>query len=231
MLIPNHPQDERLSALASGDPEAVAEATLSAHVAECQRCAAVVDDLRVLTSSLAALPDLRPHRPLRLLPEVVEAPSRADRLGGWARRFFAPALTAGAALAMVGLVGTTAPALNGMAASGGAAPEELSAQDAGAGDGGGGAAQSAAPGAAGAESAPSADAYAGAVDAASPTSGRLSLDGDDTENAARATDQPTAMTAQPSPADGSPWPIVLVSGLAVMLAAALLRWVLVPRAG
>ena len=35
MLIPNHPHDERLSALASGDPEAVADSALSEHVASC----------------------------------------------------------------------------------------------------------------------------------------------------------------------------------------------------
>ena len=41
-------------------------------------------------------------------------PTRVDALGGWARRFFAPMLTAGAAIAIVGLVGTTAPSLSGM---------------------------------------------------------------------------------------------------------------------
>ena len=33
------------------------------------------------------------------------------------------------------------------------------------------------------------------------------------------------------PAERSPWPMVLFTGIALMVAAALLRWVLVPRAG
>ena len=116
MLIPNHPHDERLSALASGDPEAVADSVLSEHVASCHRCTDTVAELGALRASLAELPDLRPHRPLQLVPPVTEpSPSRVDGVGGWARRFFAPVLTAGAALAMVGLVGTTAPLLGGMA--------------------------------------------------------------------------------------------------------------------
>jgi hypothetical protein len=33
------------------------------------------------------------------------------------------------------------------------------------------------------------------------------------------------------PAERSPWPMVLFSGVALMVGAALLRWILVPRAG
>ena len=126
MLIPNHPLDERLSALASGDPDAVADAALSEHVASCVRCTDTIAELRALRASLAELPDLRPHRPLQLLPPVADPESsRADRVGGWARRLFAPALTAGAALALVGLVGTTVPILGGGQA--GSAPLEMAA--------------------------------------------------------------------------------------------------------
>jgi hypothetical protein len=33
------------------------------------------------------------------------------------------------------------------------------------------------------------------------------------------------------PAERSPWPMVLFTGVALMLGAALLRWIVVPRAG
>ena len=70
MLIPNHPHDERLSALASGDPEAVADSALSEHVASCVRCTDTVAELGALRAALAEMPDLQPHRPLQLLPPV-----------------------------------------------------------------------------------------------------------------------------------------------------------------
>ncbi|MCA1587800.1 MAG: zf-HC2 domain-containing protein, partial [Chloroflexi bacterium] len=94
MLNQGHPDDERLSALAAGDADATEDATLRAHVTSCDRCADAVRELGVLRAALADLPDIAPHRPLRLLPPVeADAPSPADRLGLWARRLFAPALT------------------------------------------------------------------------------------------------------------------------------------------
>src|SRR5688500_14731095 len=114
MLIPNHPDDERLSALASHETDAVRDATLTAHVTACERCTGLVNELGALRAALSDLPDLAPSRPLRLLPPVEDVASPAgDRLGGWARRFFAPILASGAALALVGTIGTTAPALTG----------------------------------------------------------------------------------------------------------------------
>ncbi len=107
MLIPNHPDDERLSALASRDADATADAGMTAHVASCIRCTELVDELGALRLSLADLPDLKPSRPLQLVP-LVEADHAVDRLGGWARRFFAPVLVSGAALVLVGVVGTAA---------------------------------------------------------------------------------------------------------------------------
>ena len=83
MLIPNHPDDERLSALASGDTDATADASLTGHVSSCIRCTDLVNELGALRASLADLPDLVPHRPLRLLPDVDAAPSGVDRVGGW----------------------------------------------------------------------------------------------------------------------------------------------------
>lgn len=227
MLNSNHPDDERLSALASGDADATADASLAAHVSTCGRCTALVDELGALRAALADLPDLQPSRPLRLLPAADDAPDRADRLGGWARRFFAPVLSAGAALAMVGLVGTAAPGLSGMAQSGAgqgdSAPSTLSV---------------------GADSAASAAAAPAGGDQASPE--RAAEDGDSFLEAAESPasdaldDRETSAYGESDerlddlaqlPAERSPWPMVLFTGLALMAAAALLRWILVPRAG
>lgn len=220
MLIPNHPDDERLSALASGDPEAIADSALSEHIASCVRCTETVAELGALRASLAELPDLQPHRPLRLLPPVDEpAPSRVDAVGGWARRFFAPMLTAGAALALVGLVGTTVPIL-GNGASGAAAQSEAATVN-------------------------SADReQAEATDDANVNAPEAAGAG------AAATDEPEEMLplrsedgAAPqaynggdagsfTPTDDRPiWPMLLFAGIAIMIAAALLRWILAPRAG
>ena len=223
MLIPNHPHDERLSALASGDPDAVADSALSEHVASCIRCTDAVAELGALRASLAELPDLRPHRPLQLLPPVTDVPARADRVGGWARRFFAPLLTAGAALALVGLVGTASPLLGGMASGGadsvgmelqGAAPA-ASDDDAGDGDTNTLNARSNEP-----EAAPSSG--EGAMAAEPGESGSEAAVQDSSDGDA----QRLALTE-----DRPIWPMVLFAGVAIMIAAALLRWILAPRAG
>ena len=223
MLIPNHPHDERLSALASGDPDAVADAALSDHVASCRRCADTVGDLGVLRASLAELPDLHPHRPLQLVPAVDDVgPSRVDRVGGWARRFFAPALTAGAALAMVGLIGTTAPLIGPVGQ--GAAPdtaemaappasEERATND--------GSDEFGAGGATGAGSGESAEEPSG--------SEPLQSEADVTTLDSSGSDGDGSTTAPT--AERSIWPMILFTGVALMVAAALMRWIMVPRAG
>lgn len=252
MLNSKHPDDERLSALAFRDTDATADASLTTHVSSCDRCTDLVNELGALRASLAELPDLQPHRPLRLLPEVAESPVGVDRFGGWARRFFAPLATAGAALAMVGLVGTALPALNGMAQSAGgqadAAASTIAEGDAPA-EGPGQAAPEASAGLGAAApsertttegadglAADSADASASAAahafaDASAGAAAEGS--GEETENRALASDEAgiarDALTQLP--ADRSPWPMVLFTGVAVMVAAALLRWILVPRAG
>jgi len=239
MMNSNHPDDERLSALASRDTDATADASLTGHVSSCDRCTDLVNELGALRASLAELPDLQPSRPLRLLPEVADSPAAVDRFGGWARRFFAPVLTAGAALAMVGLVGTTVPALDGMAQSAGGQAD--SAPSAMVGAQGGDAAGEAAPeaSAAAAAEAPSERTTAEDADAlgdnfadasASSTADESS---EETELRALASDESDrdreALTQLP--AEPSPWPMVLFTGVAVMVGAALLRWILVPRAG
>ena len=210
MLIPNHPGDELLSALASRDADAIIDATLKTHVSACDRCTTLVDELSALGLALSELPDLVPSRPLQLLPPVKPVHA-ADRFGGWARRFFAPVLAAGVALAMVGTIGTAAPVLDG-AASGpdadGAAPaaQENAAASFGAASGGVAAEDSGEPRA------------AMATDGTDDYSTLGSLDDREESRFALAEER-------------SPWPMVLFAGIALIVAAALMRWILAPRAG
>ena len=236
MLIPNHPHDERLAALASADADATGDDTLAAHVAACVRCAETVAELGALRASLADMPDLRPSRPLRLLPDATSDGGSApdgDRLAGWVRRVFAPLATAGATLALVGLIGTTmGPATESifrnvgetLAAGGGDAgpPEEEAAGEVPA---------ETDASRAGGEVAPMAtndqvDALAGGED------GSLDSDSYSLESAAAERDEANDSEALPSlPAERSPWPMVLFGGVALVVAALLLRWIVVPRAG
>ena len=112
-----HPDDERLSALAGGDPEASGDPSLRAHVDGCERCTSLIRDLGELRLALAQLPDIPPSRPLQLVPPVAVGAAAG---GGWLRRLAAPVMAAGAAMAVIGAVGFGAVAFSGMAASGGA---------------------------------------------------------------------------------------------------------------
>jgi len=234
MLIPNHPHDERLSALASGETDATADATLTAHVASCTRCTGLIDELGALRAALADLPDVAPSRPLRLLPAVESAPaSAADRLGGWARRFFAPVLASGAAIALVGVIGTAAPSMSGQASgpdSGGdtfgtVAQEEAAASEAAA----------AAPSDAAAGGAPAAAESLRSAAEPLADSGELSAV---TASPMAAYEAPDRSSDEREPASApttisaerSPWPMVLFAGVALMIGALVLRWILVPRA-
>jgi hypothetical protein len=227
MLNPNHPDDERLSALASHDTDATDDATLTAHVTSCDRCTELVNELGLLRAALGDLPDLAPSRPLQLLPPVGVSEPAGDRLGGWVRRFFAPVVASGAALALVGVIGTAAPTLQGFAPSAGSAPGALE--------------EIAAPGASAAEPAGGAggDIFAESSDDAQRDQEAQASDG---SSILRATDELAA--AEPSPAsvadeelgrtalepERSPWPMVLFAGIAVMIGALLARWILAPRA-
>lgn len=99
-----HPDDERLAAYAGADRDAVSDRALVEHLAACDRCRPIVDELTSLTGALAALPDLVPSRPLRLIPPVPAAPRQPAPLP-WLRRLLAPAMFGGAALVLVGAVG------------------------------------------------------------------------------------------------------------------------------
>ena len=222
MFIPNHPHDERLSALASGDADAIADESLTSHVDSCARCAETVTELGALRVSLAELPDLRPSHPLRLLPAVTDAADTAgapagaaDRLAGWVRRAFAPALTAGAALAMVGLVGTAAPAAMQATGGGDAAAPDAQAEEA-----------------PGAEMAPlSTDGGRGGTNTDHAEAGEGGTVAGESVPAAQDHSREDSSEALTGLSDRSPWPMVLFSGVALVIATLLLRWIVVPRAG
>lgn len=230
MLIPNHPDDERLSALASRDDDAAHDAALTSHVSTCDRCTEILTELGALRASLAELPDLAPGRPLRVLPPVADAPA-AGSAGGWIRRLFAPAMTAGAALAMVGVIGTAGPVFQGMASSAGDSLEAAGDEDA--------ASSSVAvlrSSAADQEAEPDRGAPAAAGE--SPEAGEADgLDRPLASEAPAASQEHVALGEEGGgerallSAERSPWPMVLFTGVALMVGAALLRWILVPRAG
>ena len=218
MLIPNHPENERLSAIASADVDAIGDGELTSHVAGCARCTQTVAELRGLRASLADLPDLRPPRPLQFLPAVdadASARGSADPLTLWVRRLFAPVMSVGATLALVGLVGTAAPFAGGSAAIFQDVGNTLEA---------------------GGDEAPAAEGAAAEPLATTDSGGAAAMDGDDTESApAGAAEQrdhagdSEALTGLPT--DRPLWPVLLFSGVALVLFALLLRWIILPRAG
>ncbi len=119
MQHPSHPDDQRLAALAASEPDAVADGPLVTHVAGCQRCAPIVEDLRALRSALAELPDVAPSRPLRFLPPVPEPTAARPGWLGLLRGITAPAMAIGVVMILVGAIGTTGI---GSLGSAGAAP-------------------------------------------------------------------------------------------------------------
>ena len=134
MQHPIHPDDERLAALAGGDPEVASDGALRAHVDSCDRCGPMVRELGSLQAALGELPDLVPSRPLQLLPPVADP--QAVR-GGWLRRLAAPAMAAGLVLVVVGAIGSSGFSPLGMASSAGASAQapEAAAPSAAAGRG------------------------------------------------------------------------------------------------
>jgi hypothetical protein len=227
MLIPNHPAEERLAALASHETDATADDRLTSHVASCKRCTTIIDELGALRSALAGLPDVAPSRPLRLLPPVEAAPTPATGgFAGWARRFFAPVLATGAALALVGAIGTA-----GMASDPTAQTDAQGDSAAGQGV----AEPAAAPSDAGRDSvfgAGEADASAlpltsseesGAVSGVVESAGAE----EDLADASDSTNDFSTSSIATEP--GSPWPIVLVAGLGLMIGALGIRWLTEPR--
>jgi hypothetical protein len=255
MPIQNHPDDEALARFADADPEALGDSGMSGHLDACDRCRSLVDDLRSLRLALSALPDpaVAPPQPLRLLPPVEPRPAPfADRVGAVIRGAFAPVLTAGAALALVGAVGTAGIATNFAPASGPAPgvaapqaeeetdageegftaaelttptpPAEPAARDAGAG------AESAAPGSAATEEPPS-PVYQSAPDSADeePAPELLAATADPSETSAASAVEVLEPDAELASERRPIWPMLLFSGVALMVAAVVLRWIFQPR--
>jgi hypothetical protein len=223
-----HPDDERLAAYAGGDPDVTGDPALIAHLAGCDRCRPLVDELALLRGALAELPDVAPSRPLRLIPPVPAWDATPSR-GSWLRRLTAPAMAAGAALVLVGAIGIGAPGavggLFGQASTmfqnvgdnlqGAGAPEsEASASD-----------SAYAPGIKGSP-APTSDETRGSTDSAG------------------ASKPPTAQfSPAPSPSGSEvteanressneqPWLTLLIAGAGIFVTATALRFTISPRAG
>lgn len=217
-----HPDDERLAALAGGDPELGSDAELRAHVSICETCRATVDELAMLRSALAELPDLVPSRRLQLLPPV--AKPRTTSTSGWLRRLSAPIMAAGLGLVLVGAVGTSGLLDNFAPATGSGsevfAPGRASGQDTL--EGAGGARPTATPRVPSYRGASSARSQASAAsednrgpETASP-SARLRASASPTDSAqapeSSGADQPTA-----------PWLTLLLAGVAFVVTGGVLR--------
>lgn len=208
--LDNHPDAEALSAFAAGDT-GPADASIVDHIGVCATCSTLVSELTALRAVLAELPDLAPPRPLRLIGEVAP-PARA--FTGWARRLFGPILAGGAALAMAGMIGTAAPALGDLAGQAAGDHRPVGASDQ----------------------------FAAASQRAEmgPGAAVTNSSGEDRESESSnppgggvTGEQPSAQTDQErsaAVAERSPWPMVLFTGVALMIGAAMLRWILAPRA-
>jgi len=222
-----HPDDERLAAYAGGDSDALADASLVAHLSACDRCRPIVDELSLLRAALAELPDVAPSRPLRLIPPVSEPATPAAGPLAWLRRLTAPAMAAGVGLVLIGAVGF------GASAAGDLLPKAASL---------------------GAASGPStSDRDAGAVpEAASPSLAPADTTGSaafGSSSAPRSLSSTQPASAAPAPAvstddagrtelvtDGGsspqqPWLTLLIVGVALFGVSTALRFSLSPRAG
>lgn len=218
MHTASHPDDERLAAYAGGDADALTDRELVAHLSTCDRCRPLLDELTLLRSALASLPDLAPSRPLRLIPPVPAPPSRAGALG-WLRRLTAPSMAAGAGLVLVGAIGIGASGgiLFGQAASGTAIDAAASAREL-------------APAAGGAPSLAAGDqtgsAEYGSSEPRSLSSSSTPIPAASSEDTGRTSEVEAADESSPE----QPWLTLLIAGVAIFGTSTLLRFAL-PRAG
>lgn len=221
----SHPNDERLAAYSAGDADVLGDRALAEHLTACDRCRPIVDDLTRLRGALAALPDLAPSRPLRLIPPAPEpiAP-RAGRFE-WLRRLAAPAMAAGAGLVLVGAIGASGVLNELTTKSTDRAVEAASASDAAKGPVAGGAG-SLAP-------VPMTSFDSGGLFGRSDAP-RTETDGvDDSTQATPSTaEQVFPLSNTPStPSNEQPWLTLLVAGAGLFGVSAAVRYSLSPRAG
>ena len=227
----SHPDDERLAAYAGGDRDAIADPSLSAHVAACDRCGPMVDELAGLRIALAELPDLAPSRPLRLIPPVPAALAPRQSPLAWLRRLAGPAMAAGAGLVLIGAIGLgqsgAATDLFGKAASGG------NPQAAGASDREAAASATAyqpAPGSAGSPMATSNETRGTTDSGASAEPPRTQFShGSSPAPVSEGPDRTEHLSGGSSSAQ--PWLTLLIAGTAVFVIATVLRFSIAPRAG
>ncbi len=205
-----HPDDELLSAFAGADRDTVADRALTDHLATCERCQGIVDELALLRSALSELPDLTPSRPLQLLPPVPEPVQRGA--SGWLRRLVAPVVATGAGLLLVGAVGTAGllGQVSLFGAAGAAPDREITATD-----------NAYVP--ADNPDAFSPDTSPGALAAGSPAQSSGERSNDDTTG--KSTDGGT--DAIPA----GPWTVLLIAGSGLVIGGLLLRYSVQPRAG
>lgn len=224
-----HPDDELLSAFAGADRDTVADRALTDHLATCERCQGIVNELALLRSALSELPDMTPSRPLQLLPPVPEPVQRGA--SGWLRRLVAPVVATGAGLLLVGAVGSAGllGQVSLFGAAGAAPDREITATDsayvpsAGIPDATQGALAAGSPAESPAESPAGSPAESPAGSPSAPPSDRSN---DDTTG--KSTDGGTEV--MPSGPAG-PWTVLLVAGAGLVIGGLLLRYSLEPRAG
>lgn len=222
----SHPNDERLAALAGGDRDALGDRELAEHVAACDRCRPIVDDLTMLRGVLAALPDLAPSRPLRLIPPVPAAAPRGVGPLEWLRRLAAPAMAAGAGLVLIGAVGASGIGDQLIKEAG-----RMNLSAAGASDNAGapGADESTspvvAPGSA-TEGVTDGGAYSSR---SNPPATRAP--GDMASPAPDASEREGELVPVTSSSDEQPWLTLLIAGVALFATSTVLRFSLAPRAG
>jgi hypothetical protein len=219
-----HPDEERLGAYAGGEADALGDRALVDHLAACDRCRPIVDELSLLRGALAALPDIAPSRPLRLIPPVPASAARGARRLEWLRRLAAPAMAAGAGLVLIGAVGASGIAgqLGSFGGLKAASEASFNATD-----------------------------TAGRPSAGTPAGSPLLAPGTETDGSAyssrstppRSLDQggkspaPTATqredSVQPvtSTSGEQPWLTLLIAGVALFATSAVLRFSIAPRAG
>lgn len=92
-----HPEDQ-LSAFVDGELGPAARRSVQAHLAGCEACASLLEDMQAAKSMLAALPQLQPRRSFALGPEFALEQRREPRRAAWT---FAPVAALTVFLALV----------------------------------------------------------------------------------------------------------------------------------
>ncbi|MFN2483309.1 MAG: anti-sigma factor [Candidatus Limnocylindria bacterium] len=213
MTISNHPDDERLAALAGSDRDAERDRSLRTHVAACDRCRDVVGELSALRSALAQLPDVAPPPGFRAWSPAA-VPTRDGtgmRLREMLRRAFAPAMLAGAGLAIVGAVGISGVLdYEGRAAGGAALQAPAAAENATADD--------------------DTDAGAGAEFDRDAT-GSVAIAAASAESERSELEEAAPEESHPSDTDQAPWAAMVAGGIVLFAGALLGRRLLEDRPG